>query len=371
MIESLRRIIALVGKEFLALMKDPRSRTVVILPPLIQTIFFGYAATFDLDRIPYAYQDLSNSTESRELLSDLRGSRHFELVKSIEQEGEVQELIDNGTVRLVLRIGQTFANDLHAGGMVRVQALLDGRNSNTAGIVGNYLASVVSAYNSKRLQRAGQQPASVLVTRAWFNENLLSRWYFVPGIVGVLALLVTLLVTALSVAREREQGTFDQLLVTPMPPVEILVGKALPGLLIGMFEGTMILFVAVFWFGVPLRGNIGLLYLGLCFFSFAAVGVGLMISSLSVTMQQALLGTFMFMMPAVLLSGFSTPIANMTPAVKMLTWVNPLRYAMILLRGVFIEDAPRHVLLMQIWPLALIGLFCLALAGWMFRNRIY
>lgn len=371
LIQSLQRIAALMVKEFLALLKDPKSRIVVIVPPIMQTIIFGYTATFDLTQVPYAFEDRCRSEASRQLLAGLAASTRFQLYREISREAEIRELIDNGQVRLVLRIGPEFQRDLDAGRDATIQAILDGRNSNTAGIVGNYLSSVVERFNSGRLRNAGQEPASVLVQRAWFNENLLSRWYFIPGLVGVIALLVTLLVTALSVAREREHGTFDQLLVTPMLPLEILLGKALPGLIIGMLEASLIILVAVFWFQVPLRGDLGLLYLGLAFFIFAAVGVGLMISSCSATMQQALLGSFLFMMPAVLLSGFSTPIANMTPAVRWITWLNPLRYVMTLLRGVFIEDAPSSLLLMQVWPLALIGLCSMALAGWLFRHRIY
>jgi ABC-2 type transport system permease protein len=369
--ESVRRVIALILKEFLTLLKDPKSRTVVIGPPIIQLILFGYAATFDLTDIPYAFEDLSRSAESRELLSAVSGSPYFQLVREVRGESGIKGMIDSRQVRFVLRIGQTFAKDLKAGRSAPVQVLLDGRNSNTAGIIGNYLSNVVGQYNAARLGRAGRASPSILVSRIYYNENALSRQFFVPGIVGVIAMVVTLLVTALSVAREREHGTFDQLLVTPLSPIGILIGKATPGLVIGLLESTLIMLAAVYWFEVPLRGNLGLLYLGLSFFIFASVGVGLMISSLSVTMQQALLGSFMFLMPSVLLSGFATPVANMAKVVQWITLVNPLRYVLVLIRGVFIENSPTSVLLMQVWPLALIGLACMALAVVMFRNRIY
>lgn len=369
--ETVRRIIALVIKEFLTLFKDPKSRTVVIGPPLIQLVLFGYAATFDLTDIPYAFEDLSRSTESRELLSGVSGSPYFHLVGEVRGETVIRQMIDSRKVSFVLRIGQTFARDLQAGRDAPVQALLDGRNSNTAGIIGNYLGNVVGEYNATRLAKAGRASPSIMVSRIYYNENALSRDFFVPGIVGLIAMVVTLLVTALSVAREREHGTFDQLLVTPLSPVGILIGKAAPGLIIGLLEATLIMLAAVYWFEVPLRGNLGLLYLGLFFFIFAAVGVGLMISSLCVTMQQALLGSFLFLMPSVLLSGFATPIANMANVVQWITLINPLRYVLVLIRGVFIENSPTYVLLMQVWPLALIGLACMALAVVMFRNRIY
>ena len=369
--ESVRRIIALIIKEFLALLKDPKSRTVVIGPPIIQLILFGYAATFDLNNIPYAFEDLSRSAESREFLSGVSGSPYFRLVGEVHGESAIREMIDSRKVSFVLRIGQTFARDLEAGRDAPVQALLDGRNSNTAGIIGNYLSNVVGQFNTKRLADVGRLSPSIMVSRIYYNENALSRNFFVPGIVGVIAMVVTLLVTALSVAREREHGTFDQLLVTPLSPIGILIGKAAPGLIIGLFEATLIMLAAVYWFEVPLRGNVGFLYLGLFFFIFAAVGVGLMISSLSVTMQQALLGSFLFLMPSVLLSGFATPIANMSEVVQWITLINPLRYVLVLVRGVFIENSPASVLLMQVWPLALIGLACMTLAVVMFRNRIY
>ncbi len=369
--ELLRRVIALMFKEFLALLKDPRSRTVVIFPPIIQVVLFGYAATFDLTHIRYAYQDRDRSAESRELLSKIRLSPFFDLTEEVSSEQKIRDLIDSRSVTFVVRIDADFSRKLQAGQQPQMQVILDGRNSNTAGIVANYLSSIVTSYNAARIAEAGQVPHSVLISRVYYNQNLLSRWFFVPGIVGIIAMVVTIMVTSLSVAREREQGTFDQLLVTPLTPLEILVGKSLPGLIIGMFEASFIIFTAVFWFEVPLRGNVALLYLGLLFFIFAIVGIGLMISSLSVTMQQALLGSFLFLMPAVLLSGFATPIANMTETVKWVTIVNPLRYVLVLIRGVFLENAPDHLLLMQIWPLALIGAGCLTLAGIMFRNRIY
>ncbi|TVM31384.1 ABC transporter permease [Oceanidesulfovibrio marinus] len=375
--EAVRHILALMVKEFLALLKDPRSRTVVMFPPIIQTIIFGYAATFDLRQIPYAVYDLSHSVESRQLLSGLQGSKNFKLTTYIQDYDDIARLIDARDVKLVVMIRQDFARRLRAGEPASVQAILDGRNSNTASIVANYFAEVVQKYNQNRIRMLNAAEGdlatgpSVLVVRHWFNENLLSRWFFIPGMVGLIALLVTLLVTSLSVAREREHGTFDQLLVTPMSPTEILLGKALPGFIIGIIEASFILCIAVFWFKIPLRGSLVTLYAGLVVFIFAAVGIGLMISSLAATMQQALLGTFLFMMPATLLSGFATPIENMTPFVQKLTIINPLRYIFVILRGVFIEGAPFALLANQIWPLAIIGLCNLLIAGYLFRHRIY
>jgi ABC-2 type transport system permease protein len=238
-------------------------------------------------------------------------------------------------------------------------------------IVLNYVNTITARFNRQWSESHGQPglPARLEI-RAWFNPNLESRWFIVPGVVGMLILVVTLLVTALSVAREREQGTFDQLLVTPLRPVEILIGKALPGFIVGLAEASAIILVAVFWFEIPLQGSLLTLYTGILLFLLSAIGVGLMISSLAVTQQQGLLGGFLFMVPANILSGFATPIANMPPAVQAVTLLNPLRYFMVVLRGVFLEGTPFHLLINQFWPMAVIGLASLALAGWLFRYRM-
>lgn len=369
--ETLFRILALVRKEFLALMKDPRSRTVVIIPPLLQTILFGYAATFDLVDVPYAVLDEDRSEASREFLAGLSGSRSFKLEAVLDSDRDIAPLIDSRRAVLVVHVGRDFERKLASGAGADVQVILDGRNSNRASLAANYAATVAEDFNRARLAASGASSTGArLATRALYNPNLLSRWFFVPGIVVMVTLFVTLLVTSLSVAREREQGTFDQLLVSPYRPFDILVGKAAPGFLIGLVESAFIVAVAVFWFEVPLRGSILTLYAGLALFLLSSVGVGLFISSLSVTMQQGLLGTFTFAMPAVILSGFATPIANMAEPVQWLTLVNPLRYALELVRGVFLEGAPASLLVGQLWPLACIGLCSLALAGWLFRRRI-
>jgi ABC-2 type transport system permease protein len=212
-------------------------------------------------------------------------------------------------------------------------------------------------------------PPANLHIRSWYNENLESRWFIVPGIVGLLTLVVTMVVTALSVAREREQGTFDQLLVTPLRPFELLLGKALPGFIIGIAEATLIIVIAIFWFDIPLRGNLLALYIGLIMFLLSAIGVGLMISSLALTQQQGLMGAFIFLVPSIILSGFTTPIANMPPIVQKLTLLNPLRYFMVVIRGVFLEEAPVTLLLDQYWPMALIGSVTMLVAAWLFRHR--
>ena len=367
-----RRIQALVIKEFLALLKDKRSRMVVLVPPLIQLLVFGYAATFDLNRVPYAVYDEDHGPAARDLAARFAGSPIFRQVAVVAHDDQIAPLVDDKRVLLVLHIGPTFSRELDSGRSGPVQVIIDGRNSNTAAILLNYVNTILAAFNANWTQQTGGPGAQArLETRAWFNPNLLSRWFIVPGIVGLLTLVVTTLVTALSVAREREQGTFDQLLVTPLRPWEILLGKSLPGFLIGWFETTLIVVLAVVWFHVPFRGSLGTLAVGLFFFLLSTVGMGLMISSLSVTQQQGLLGAFLFIVPSIVLSGFATPIANMPHWVQEITLLNPLRYFLVILHGVFLEGTPFHLLLNQFWPMAVIGLVNLALAGFLFRHRLY
>src|SRR5512143_1031430 len=366
------RILALVRKEFLTLLKDPKSRMVLVVPPLIQLLVFGYAATFDLKYVPYAVFDEDRGSAARELLARFGGATSFSQVAAVNSESEIAPLVDARKALVVIHIGPRFTADLLSGRPAPLQVILDGRNSHTAMMALNYMRTVVDRFNDDWISARGLQgPKARLEMRAWFNPNLESRWFFIPGIIGMLTLVVAILVTALTVAREREQGTFDQLLVTPLRPGEILLGKALPGFLIGMVQGTVILLIATLWFKVPLLGSLPALYSGLALFLLSGVGAGLLISSLAVTQQQGLLGAFLFMVPAVILSGFATPIANMPPFVQSITLIGPLRYFLVILRKVFLEGAGFDVLTSQWWPMAVIGVVALTLASWLFRHRLY
>lgn len=366
-----RRIWALVVKEFLALLRDKASRVVLIGPPLIQLIVFGYAATFNIRHIPYAVYNQDQGDISRQLLARFQGSPFFRQVRVLQAEREIAPVIDNKNALLVIHIGRHFSQDLLEHLPTPVQIIIDGRNSNTASLALNDINSVVQSFDAGWAASHGwRAPPSHLVIRAWFNPDLLSRWFIVPGIVGVLTLLVAMLTTGLSIARERENGTFDQLLVTPMRPFEILLGKSIPGFIIGVLEATLIVVAAVFWFGVPFTGSLIALYLGIFVFLFSAIGIGLMISSFAVTQQQGTLGVFLFMVPAIILSGFTTPIANMPVAVQYLTYLNPMRYFLVILRGVFLEGDGVGILWSQYGPLVLIGFCSMAAASWFFRHRL-
>ncbi|MEJ2590440.1 MAG: ABC transporter permease [Candidatus Thiodiazotropha sp.] len=366
----LQRILALIVKEILALLRDPKSRVVTFVPPLIQLVVFGYAASYDLNHVPFALYDQDHGGAARELAAAFSGSPNMQLVKTVERNDEVKALIDNRDVLMVLRIEPRFSQNMGTGETAQVQLLLDGRNSNTAQVALNYASEIVAAFNERWSAQHGlASPPAQLVLRAWYNPNLESRWFFIPGVVGILCLVVTMVVTALSVAREREHGTFDQLLVTPLRPLEILIGKAMPAFLIGMIEASLVVMIGHYWFEVPLIGDLSTLYAGIVLFILAAIGIGLMISSLAETLQQAVLGAFLFLVPAVILSGFATPIANMPTVVQYLTYADPLRYFLVVLRSVFLEGTPMVLLLDQLWPMAVIALVTLSCAAWLFRHR--
>jgi ABC-2 type transport system permease protein len=367
-----RAVLALIVKELLAVLKDPRSRMVLIVPPLIQLVVFGYAATFDLNRVPIAVYDQDDSQASRDLVSQFLGSRVFERVATLQSGRSINSLIDSRRVELVLSIDRRFTRDLLTHRPAPVQLIVDGRDSNTALIALGYANSIITDFGLGWMQAHGQRPVPALLDmRARYNPTLSSQWFIVPGIIAVLTQVVTLLVVGLSVAREREAGTFDQLLVTPYRQGEILLGKGLPGLLIGGMEASVIVLAAVLWFDVPLRGSLFALYLGLLLFVAAVIGIGLMISSIAVTQQQALLGAFLFMVPSIILSGFATPIANMPPLVQTLTWLNPMRHILIIVRGAFLEGAHAGAFLPEYAAMAAMAGASLLAAGWLFRRRVY
>jgi ABC-2 type transport system permease protein len=272
---------------------------------------------------------------------------------------------------LVVQIGQDFERCLLAGQPAQVQVIADGRNSNTAGTALGYFEEVVEAFNASwRFNHGQADPPVRIVTRSWFNPNLDSRWSMIPSLIGTLTMMGTLMLTAMSVAREREQGTFDQLLVTPFRPFEIMVGKAIPNMAIGLTQSTTILLIAQFWFHIPFAGSFVVLYAGLVLFLMAAVGLGLFVSSIAATMQQAMLYAFLLVMPFALLSGLTTPVNSMPEFLQSVMVINPLRYALDLTKRVYLEDAGFVQLLSDFLPLAVIGLVTLSGAAWLFRRRL-
>jgi ABC-2 type transport system permease protein len=370
MLVSLSRIFALVRKELLAIFKDPVSRYSFILPPIIQCVVFGYAATYDLNEVPYAVFDQDHGAAARELLAHFDGSRIFHRVANLTRDADIAKVIDNKDALLVVRIGQDFERNLMLGKGADIELIADGRNSNTASVAMGYVSTIVDGFNSDwRADHALADPPVQVVMRAWFNPQLETRWNMVPSLIGTITLIQTMMFAAMSVAREREQGTFDQLLVTPLRPYEIMVGKAVPAMIIGILQATTILAVAALWFRIPFEGSLLTLFPGLVLFVLAAVGIGLFVSSLAATMQQAMLYAFVLIMPFAMLSGLTTPISNMPLVFQYFTLINPLRYAISIAQRVYLEGVGIKTLIPDLWPMVLIAGFTLAAATWMFRNR--
>jgi ABC-2 type transport system permease protein len=371
MLDTIQRILALARKELLAVLKDPRGRFTLFVPPILQCLVFGYAATYDLTDVPYAVLDQDRSAASYQLLARLDGSRVFRRVANLDRLQDLKTIINERRALLVVQINQDFERRLLSGEQADLQAIADGRNSNTAGTALGYVSTIVEAFNSDWRRDHGQSGALIrIVTRAWYNPNLETRWHMIPALIGTLTFLQTLLLTGLSVAREREQGTFDQLLVTPYRPFEIMAGKALPSMFVGTVQATLVLLVAQLWFRIPFAGSFITLYTGLSLFILAAVGIGLLLSSVAATMQQAMLYSFLLLLPFTLLSGLMTPISSMPQALQYTTLVNPLRYGINIAHQVYLEAAGLGLLIPELWPLAVIAAVTLSLASWMFRHRL-
>jgi len=371
LIDCFARVTNLCRKELLTILKDPATRAILIAPALVQSLVFGYGATYDLTNVPYALLDQSRTGAATELIAHLDSTGVFHRVATLRTQADIREVIDTEKALLVIQIASDFERQLSAGQPAPIQLILDARNSNTAGSAAGYVSAVVERYNAELRTRAGAPPTPLVIeSRAWFNPNLETRWNLLPGMIAALSMLQTLLLTALSVAREREQGTFDQLLVTPMSPLEIMIGKALPPVLVGLVQSSLILLVAMFWFGIPMAGSLVTLYTGLIFFTVASVGIGLSISAVSANMQQAMLYTFVLLMPMMLLSGLTTPVRNMPHVLQVITLANPLRFAIDLVQRVYLEGVGLGTVWHNLIPLSIIAVVTLPLAAWLFRNRL-
>jgi ABC-2 type transport system permease protein len=370
-IDSVRRAANLCRKELLVILKDPSSRAILIVPALVQSLLFGYAATYDLTRVDYALLDQSHGSASAALIARLDGTGVFRRAATLVSAVQIAPIVNAQDALVVIQIGPEFEQQLNAGTEAPIQVIIDGRNSNTAGSAAGFVSAVVAAFNDEwRQQHGGPRTPVRIESRAWFNPNLETRWNLMPGMIAALSMLQTLLLTALSVAREREQGTFDQLLVTPLSPAEIMVGKAVPPVLIGLLQSTLVLLVTLLWFKVPMGGSLVTLYTGLAFFTIASVGIGLSISAVSANMQQAMLYTFVLIMPLMLLSGLTTPVSNMPVVLQVATLANPLRFAIDLVQRVYLEGVGLLAVWHNLIPLFIIAAVMLPLAAWLFRHRL-
>ena len=373
----IRRIRHLVGKEFIQVWRDRRLRFFLFGPPLIQLVVYGYAINFDVRHVPTAVFDEDRTPESRALTARFGATQYFRLHGAVSGEEELRRLIDRGDVTLVLRIPYDFARKVAAGRQAAVQLIVDATDSNVAFVVNRYAGAIIRDYSQalmeERLNRAGLRERIAnpieLEERIWFNENLSSRYSFIPGVIAMVVMLVSLMLTAMAVVREKEIGTIEQILVSPIRPIEFLVGKTIPFVLIALLDVALVSAVGILWFQVPFRGNVLVLGLGTLAFLVNSVGLGLLISTVSSTQQQAMMTGSFILTPAIMLSGLIFPIANMPAVFQYMTYLNPLRYFVVVLQGTFL----RGVGLAHLWPpmtaMAALGAAMLAVSVWHFRMR--
>jgi drug efflux transport system permease protein len=356
------RLKTMLIKEFTQILRDPKMRSVIFIVPVIQIFVFGYAVNYDVKHIATAVYDLDNSAMSRELVSRLAESGYFDVIGHVGSDGEIRKLIDRGEVKAAIRMNRGFEEAIRSGRTAPVQIIVDGADPNAARIVLTHAVKIIGRFSTRivadRVARsrgtAVPVPTVELESRSWFNENLESRNYYVPGVMAQMVLIVTMMLSSMSVVREKEIGTMEQIIVTPIRRWEFILGKTLPFALIGYINVAIVTFLACYWFDIPLRGNLLVLFGATGLFLLSTLGFGLVISTVSRTQQQAMMSAFMFTFPAMLLSGFAFPIDNMPLPVQYATLLNPLRYFLIIIRGVFLKGVGFAIL----WP-ELLGLFIL------------
>ncbi|MFA4984670.1 MAG: ABC transporter permease [Candidatus Omnitrophota bacterium] len=371
------RVLAILRKEFKQIFRDPRMKTIIFITPLMQILLFGYAANKDINYIPTAIYDRDNTKESRQLLRDFTYSKYFIPKDYIYTDQQQNDVLDKGRDSVVIRIDRGFGRDLRAGKDANIQLAYDGTDSNTAMVIMGYANTIVGNYQygllRKEIEKRGwsdTMPNVELRDRAWFNGNLISRNYYLPGVIATIITMMSLLLSSMAIVKEKEIGTMEQLTVSPLRPIELIVGKLLPFALISLIQVVLITALGVLWFRIPLRGNLILLLFSTCIYLFTTLGIGLFISTISATQQEAMMSVFLFYMPAILLSGFAYPIANMPAPIQYFTFINPLRYFLVVVRSIFLKGVGIDVLWSQLLPLLIIGLFVVILSTLKFRKSL-
>ncbi len=363
----MQRLKAIIVKEAWALLRDPRGRITLFVPPLIQLLLFSFAATLEVKNTDVGYLDLSSGVESVEILSRLEASGNFDEVRRLGSYDELQDAIDQQQIIAALVFDQQFDRSVLSSKPAAIGVVLDGRRINAAQIVSRYISEIASSVGMEAGPARTTGPPSI--TRSWFNPNLDFIWFNIPALACIIVSVSALSVTAQSVARERELGTFDQLMVSPLRVHEILIGKIIPPFLVAVLAG-LVFVVAAPIYGVPFTGSILLFVLGLSFYALALGGFGMFVSSLSKTQQQAFLGSFVITVPIVLLSGFAAPIANMPDWLQPITYLIPARYFLEMSLGIFLKDMPLFDVLGLLWPLVLLSIATLGTSAWLFRARM-
>jgi len=370
---SWRRIREVARKELRQTLRDPRAARIIFLAPIIQLLLFGYAVTTDIRDTPTMIHDQDHSASSRELVQAVTASGYFRIAGYAARAGDLVEALDHGRAVAALEIPRGLSADLAAGRQAKVQVLVDGTSSNTALVAQNYLAQIVRRFgmeHSAARQAQGALPGVDLRPRAWYNPNLESRVYNVPGVVGNLMMLMSLLLTALAVVRERELGTLEQLMVSPLKPAELIIGKTMPVIVIAFIDLLIITTVAVLWFRIPMRGSFPLLCFASLLYIICGLGIGLLISTVSKTQQEAFLTMFLFFLPAIIFSGLLYPVENMPRVFQYVTLADPIRYYVAVVRAIFLKGATLATLWSQLAVLAVMGVAVLGFATTRFHKTI-
>ena len=349
----LQRIQRMLIKEFLQMLRDPRMRVVVFGVPVIQMTIMAFALTTDVTNIRTAVFDLDRSSASRQLLSDFTGGGYFRICAYLNSEKEIADLLDRSGVRAVLRIPTGFANDIAAGRTAKVQLITDGTDANSTAIALGYATSIINDFADEQMEQRSRtnglftKPVQVeAVTRAWFNSNMESKYYYVPSLIATMLYIFSLLLTSIGIVREKEIGTIEQVMVTPIRRLEFILGKTLPYMITGYISMTIMLLVAFVIFQVHVQGSLSLLYLLTGIYLCGNMGIALLVSANAVTQQQALLTSFLILMPSVMLSGFMFPVKNMPEVVQWFTFLNPMRWYLEILRGIVLKS----VGMQDLWP---------------------
>ena len=370
--DTFERIKQMVLKEFIQIFRDKRMKAIVFVIPLLQTMVFGYAVTMDVNHIPTAVYDVDRSYESRELVRRLTASGYFDVLYHPGSPDEIRDLLDRSKITFALQIDRGFSADLKRRIPASVQVLVDGTDSNTGIVALDYANRIILRYQHdlSATRQAAQSVRIELRQRAWYNPELKSKNYNVPGVIAMVIMLTSLLLTSMAVVREREIGTMEQLMVTPLRPAELILGKTIPFAIIAFFDMVLVTVFGVLVFDIPINGSLALLPLSTAIYLLSILGVGLVISTVAKTQQQALMSTFLFYMPAVLLSGFMFPIENMPEIFQYLTYLNPLRYFLIIIRGLFLKGNGVSILWPQMIALLVIGVAVISYSALRFRKRL-
>ncbi|MCA5930857.1 ABC transporter permease [Pectobacterium versatile] len=376
----LHRLWTLIIKELQSLLRDPQTRSILVLPVILQVSLFPFAATLDVTNATIAIYSEDNGPHAIELTQRFAKAKSFSHVLMLHHSQDIAPTLDNQRALLILRFPPQFSRDIASGNSTSLQLILDGRRSNSAQIAANDVQHIVRDYQLELLAARQAQNAatqndsnpnnSELVVRHWYNPNLDYKWFVVPSLIAMITTIGVLIVTALSVAREREQGTLEQLLVSPLSTSQIFIGKAIPALIVATFQATIVLLAGILIFHIPFAGSLLLFYTTMLIYGLSLVGFGLLISSLCSTQQQAFIGVFVFLMPAILLSGYVSPVENMPIWLQHITWVNPIRHFTDITKQIYLKDADFSIIWGSLWPLFIITLTTGSAAYAIFRRNI-